>query len=726
MASPQSGSIRFTTCPLCEATCGLRIEVEGERVLSIRGDREDPFSRGHICPKAVALRDIHEDPDRLRRPLRRVGDEWQEVGWEEALGEVATRMHEIRSEHGRSAFATYLGNPTVHNLGAMLFVPLFLRALESRSIFSATSVDQLPHMVAARLLFGHRLLTPVPDVDRTSFLLILGANPIASNGSMMTVPDVGKRLRAVRERGGRIVVLDPRRTETAAVADEHLFIRPGTDALFLGAVLKELLHDGGIPDHLADLCDGLDRLHEAISWITPETAANFTGVEADAIRRLAADIREAPAAACYGRMGVSTQELGGLCQWLLIVINAITGNLDREGGVMFTRPAFDLIHGPSALTAGRGRFGSRSSRVRGLPDFASELPAAALAEEILEDGDQQIRGLLCFAGNPVLSTPNGRRLDHALESLEFMVSIDPYLNETSRHADYILPPVSPLERSHYDVAFHTLAVRNTAKYSPPVFEPPPDSRHDWQILLGLQDRLARLRGSGRVRRRALLGALHRLGPEGLLALGLRFGPRGAGLNPFSAGLSLRRLSKQPHGIDLGPLEPCLRERMPASHRRIDLAPELFVRDLERLRRSASSIGTDSASGDLALVGRRHVRDNNSWMHNFTRLMGGRSRCTLWMHPDDAAQRDIADGDEVTVTSRVGEVMVAVTLTDNVMSGVVSLPHGYGHGRDGVRLSVAAKHAGVSLNDLTDDQRVDECVGTAAFSGTPVRVARSSG
>ena len=715
-------AVVFKTCPLCEAMCGLRIEVENGSVQSIRGDCDDPFSRGHVCPKAVALTDIHTDPDRLQRPMLRNAHGWKEISWSEALDLAARGLHQVQKKNGRSSVAVYLGNPTVHNLGAMLFVPIFLRSFGSRSVFSATSVDQLPHMVAAQQMFGHRMLVPVPDLDRTDFLLILGANPVASNGSMMTAPDVARRLRAIRDRGGRIVVVDPRKTETAQASDEHVFIRPGTDALLLLAMLRIVLGEGAEIGPLADLCDGLEDLRDLAGDVDLELCATCTGIELPTIRRLASQLMEAPRAACYGRMGASTQAFGGLCQWLVTTLNTVTGNLDREGGAMFTEPAFDLVRGPRAFALGRGRLAQRVSRVRALPDFASELPVAALAEEMLEPGEGQIRGFVCFAGNPVLSTPNGSQLERGLQSLDFMISVDPYLNETSRHANLILPPTSPLEREHFDIAFHSLAIRNTAKYSPPVFEPSPDAQHDWQILHELQQRVVDLRAGKRLKNRVMANMLRRMGPAGLLDLGLRFGPRGPGLNPFSNGLTLKRLRRQPHGVDLGPLQSCLRNRLPSAHPRINLTPKACVDDVKRLWQTFRDQPGSFANSRLLLIGRRHVRDNNSWMHNTRRLMRGSPRCTLFMHPVDAGRLDLSDGDEATVRSRTGQVCVRVTVTDDVMPGVVSLPHGYGHSRPGIRLSVAEQHAGASINDLTDDQAVDELTGNAVLNGTPVSVS----
>lgn len=703
----------FHTCNLCEAMCGLAIDVEGGRITSIKGDPDDPLSRGHLCPKGVALQDVHEDPDRLRQPMRRTASGWEPVAWEEALDEAARGLHRVQSEYGSDAVATYLGNPSVHNLGALMFGPLLLRMLHTRNSYSATSVDQLPSHVAALLMFGHRMLLPIPDVDRTEYLLIVGANPIASGGSLMSAPGIGVRLEAIQKRGGKVVVVDPRRTETARVADEHLFIRPGTDALFLLGILHELLALGPRLGRLEEYTEGLEALRDVVRDVTPERTAPHTGIPAETVRRLARDILAAGSAICYGRVGVSTQPFGGLCAWLLSAINIVTGNLDRAGGAMFTRPAFDLVGGPGPLTASAGGFGRWKSRVRGLPEFSGELPVAALAEEILTPGERQIRALFTFAGNPVLSTPNGGQLDLALASLDFMVSIDPYLNETTRHAHLVLPPTTPLERGHYDLAFHALAVRNTARYSPPLFNPPPDARHDWQILLELWHRLGLLANGKRLKDEATYRLLRRIGPKGVLDAGLRLGPYG---------LSLKELARAPHGVDLGPLQPCLPDRLRG--KRIDLAPAPFVADVARLHETYPATGGQGRNGTLALIGRRNMRDNNSWMHNATRLMRGKSRCTLMVHPEDAAALQLADGDLADVSSRVGRVRVPVTVTDDVMPGVVSLPHGYGHGRAGVKLGVATRNAGVSVNDLTDDDALDALTGNAAFSGTPVRVGRA--
>ncbi len=703
----------FRTCTLCEAMCGIAIEHEAGRVLSIRGDREDPFSRGHVCPKAVALQDVHEDPDRVRRPLRRDGDAWRTIGWDEALHEAAERIAAIQEAHGRSAVALYQGNPTVHNYGAVLYGQVFARALRSRNLYSATSVDQLPSMLAALSMFGHQLLMPIPDVDRTDFMLILGANPVASNGSLMTAPGIERRLRALRGRGGRLVVVDPRRTETATIADRHLGIRPGTDVFLLSSLLQTIVADGlARPGRLAAFTDGLETIARAVAPFTPERTEPITGLAAADVRQLARDFAAAGRAVAYGRVGVSTQEHGALCCWLVNVLNVVTGNLDRAGGAMFTRPAVDLV-GLATRIGQRGHFDRRRSRVRGLPEFGGELPVAALAEEIETPGEGRIRALVTAAGNPVLSAPNGRRLDRALASLDFMVAIDVYRNETTRHAHLILPPTFALEHDHYDVVFHMLAVRNTAKYSPALFDAGPDARHDWQILLELARRLARAKGEAGFRVRLVHALLGRLGPRGAVDVLLRLGPYGL----FRGGLSIRALERAAHGVDLGPLTPLLPGRLATANRRIDLAPARMIEALERL-------AVPAADG-LVLIGRRDLRSNNSWMHNSDRLTKGRERCTLLMHPQDAAERGLADGACVRVRSRVGAIDVPLALDDAMTRGVVSLPHGWGHDRPGTRITLASRRPGASVNDLNDDARVDPLCGNAAFSGLPVEVTAAT-
>jgi anaerobic selenocysteine-containing dehydrogenase len=709
----------YRTCNLCEAMCGVEVEIDGEEVVSIRGDERDVFSRGHVCPKATALKDLYDDTDRLKQPVRRVGDRWEPISWDEAFTEVVDRVQQVQEEHGRDAVGVYLGNPNAHNFGTLVFGPPFLRSLGSKNRFSATSCDQLPLMLASYFMFGHQLLFPVPDVDRTDFMMLIGANPLASNGSIMAAPGIKKRLEAIGKRGGKVVVIDPRRCETARAADEHVFIQPGTDALFLLGLLHEVCAAGVDLGRISDSVKNADRVLELAKAYPPEQSEAVTGVSAETVKRLARELRAAPKAVLYGRVGACTQEFGGLCMWLINVLNAVTGNLDEPGGSMFSSPAIDVRGTVGGFGAGRGSYGRWKSRVRGLPEFGGELPAAVMAEEMLTEGEGRVRAMITIAGNPVLSTPNGSQLDQGYASLDFAVSIDFFINETSRHADIILPPVSPIQRSHYDLALYLTAVRNVAKYSPAPFALKDSELDDWQILTELSCRLA-ARRHGKLSKQYLTAkAAQKAGPERVLDIGLRLGAYGKRFNPLGTGLSLGKLKRNPHGIDLGPLQSTLPEVLPTQHGPIDLAPDLFVEDLDRLRARFLTAGSATTDGQLLLIGRRQLRSNNSWMHNSRRLMKGKSRCTIMINPDDAERLGVKSGDTVTLSSRVGKVSAPAQVTGDMMAGVVSLPHGFGHGRDGVQLSVATDHPGVSVNDLTDDQLIDVLSGNAAFSGVPV-------
>jgi len=697
--------------------CGVRVHLDGDHIVRIDGDPDDPLSGGHICPKGVALQDLHTDPDRLRQPVVRDGERFVAVSWERALDVAAAGLARVRAEHGADAVAVYQGNPTVHNYGNVLFGMQLVRALGTRNRFSATSVDQLPHHFASYHCLGHQLLLPVPDLDRTDLLLMLGANPAASNGSLMSAGDVKKRLKGIGERGGRLVLFDPRRTRTARMATEHHFIRPGTDALFLASMLWVIFAENWTrPGHID--WNGLERLRSAMAPYSPDRTAPITGISAERVRELAHALSHTERAVVYGRMGTSTQRFGAVCQWLILALNAVTGHLDTPGGAMFTTPAVDIVAGVFGM-AKPGSHGRWKSRVRGLPEVGGELPVSALAEEIVTPGEGQVRGLLTMAGNPVLSTPAGHTLSEALDGLDFMVSLDPYINETTRHADVILPPASPLTRDHYDLVFHALAVRNTAKWSPPMVSRPADERHDWEVMLGLEERLQQRSGLQIWGERKVRG---HLGPSGVLDLALRTGPYGGAWGV--GGLSLRVLKSAPHGIDLGPLEARLPDRLSTKDKTVWLAPEALLEDLPRLERLLEQ-GTGS-DPRLVLIGRRDLRSNNSWMHNSTRLVKGKKRCTLWIHPADAEALVLTDGDVAVVESRVGRVTVPIECTDALMRGVVSLPHGWGHGRKGVRLQVAAAHAGVSMNDLTDPSDLDQGCGNAVLNGVPVEVRPLAG
>jgi anaerobic selenocysteine-containing dehydrogenase len=738
-------ALHHRTCPFCEATCGLEIETEGREVMSVRGDARDVFSHGFICPKAYGIKQLHEDPDRLTAPLVRRDGELVETTLDEAFEEIDRRLTPILAEHGRNAVAAYVGNPNAHNLSALLYGPAWLRALGTHNIYTASTVDQMPKQVSAGLMFGTMLSIPIPDVDRCEHLLLLGANPLVSNGSLLTAPDMRGRLRRIRERSGKVVVIDPRRSRTADEADEHHFIRPGTDALLLAALVCTLVEEElEAPGRLAGLCQGLDRVRELMRGFPPEAVAETCGIPAAEIRRMARELAAADRAAVYARIGTCTQEFGTLASWLVDVLNVLTGNLDREGGAMFTRAAAGQRNSSGAPGSGRGvRFGRWASRVRGLPEVYGELPVACLAEEIDTPGDGQVRALITVAGNPLVSIPNSGRLERAVETLDFMLAVDIYINETTRHADVILPGPEPLEKSHYDLAFYQLAARNVANYSPAVMEG--DGPPEWELLLRLAgvvagqgpnadvEALDRLVIETLVRREVslpgspvaerdpgeLLNALEpRRGPERILDFMLRAGPYGEGFGNDPEGLTLELLERNPHGVDLGPLEPRLPDALRTPSGRIELAPEPIVDDLERLRAALRR----PRNGGLVLVGRRQLRSNNSWMHNLPALVKGKERCTMHVHPEDAERLGLEDGRRALLRSAAGELEAPVEITDAIMPGVVSIPHGWGHDAAGARLRVAAEHAGVNSNLLADESMVEPLSGNAILNGIPVEVA----
>jgi anaerobic selenocysteine-containing dehydrogenase len=739
--------VAYRTCPFCEATCGLELHLDGDDITLVRGDRDDVFSHGFLCPKGTALRQLEADPDRVRAPMVRRGDEWREVSWREAFDEVERGLAPILERDGRDAVAIYLGNPNVHNLSGLIYNRALIQALGSANVYSASTVDQMPKQVSAGLMFGAALSIPVPDIDRTDYLLMLGANPFASNGSLLTAPDLPGRLRALRARGGRLVVVDPRRTKTAEEADEHLFIRPGTDALFLAALVNVLFADDQVAlGHLAEHVQGLDEIEQLAKDFAPEAVATVCGIDAATIRRTAHELAAAPRAAVYARIGTCTQEFGTAASWLVDVLNVVTGNLDREGGAMFTEPAAGGANTGGTPGVGRGvRFGRRQSRVRGLREVFGELPVVCLAEEIETPGDGQIRALVTVAGNPALSTPDSRRLDQAIESLEFVVSVDIYRNETTRHANVLLPAPGVLPRGHYDLALYSLAVRNVANYSPPLVELGAGEMHEWETLLrlanivagqgagadphalddfvitGLVEKAVCRTGSNVEGRDAdeLLAALApRRGPERVLDFMLRTGPYGDGFGARPDGLSLSVLEANPHGVDLGALRPRLPGVLRTPTGKIELAPPMLLDDVDRLRSSLDR----HVNGDMVLVGRRDLRSNNSWMHNLDVLVKGKTRCTLHVHPDDATRLGLLDGGTARVASRTGTIDVPVQVTDAIMPGVVSIPHGWGHDADGVELRVAAEHAGVNSNVLADTSLVDPLSGNAVLNGIPVAVA----
>jgi anaerobic selenocysteine-containing dehydrogenase len=741
----------YRTCPLCEATCGLELTVDEEGIVKvIRGDRDDVFSAGFICPKGTTLGKLHSDPDRLRTPMlrRRSGDgrgELFEATWEEAFAAVESGLARIRGQHGNDAVAVYLGNPTAHGHTGPIFARPFIKSLGTRNIYSASTVDQMPRHVSCGLMFGKPLSIPVPDLDRTGYLLMLGANPHESNGSLCTAPDFPGRLERIIGRGGKVVVVDPRRTRTADAASEHLSIRPGTDALFLAALANAIVADGAVaPGRAGEFADGLERACDAVAPFTPEAVEHATGIDAGATRRIAAELSAAPSAAVYGRIGVHTTPFGTLASWATDLLCLMTGNLDREGGAMWPAPA----HSAEPLEpGGRGyRTGRWTSRVGAPPEANGELPVAVLSGEILTPGDGQVRALVTIGGNPALSTPDSGRLEEALESLEFMVCVDPALNETTRHADVILPPPSQLESSHYDLAFYSLSVRNVANWSPPLFEAsgPPEAEiltRLTMIAMGLGADADPQAGYDLALDTLLSKAVSTPGSpvEGrdpgelrtmvtgddpadqVLDVMLRLGRHGDGFGAVPDGLSLALLADEPHGIDLGALTPRLPNILATESGRIEVLPPQIEADLDRLASSMSD-----RRPELVLVGRRDLRSNNSWMHNVEVLVKGKPRCTLHVNPADARRHGLDDGQDAVVKSAVGELTVPVEVTDEVMAGVVSLPHGWGHDRPGTRMEVASRQPGVNSNVLTDPGPIDPLSGNASLNAIPVTLSQATG
>ncbi len=744
-------------CPLCEATCGLVLTVgqdeSGGRVTAARGDRDDVFSHGFVCPKGASFAELDNDPDRLRAPLVRRDGELVETGWDEALAVAVAGLAAAKAKTATSV-AAYLGNPNAHTIAGGLYTPQLVRALQTRHVFSASTLDQMPKQVACGYLYGNPFAFTVPDIDRTDHLVVIGANPLVSNGSVATTADFPGKLRALRRRGGRLTVIDPNRTRTAAAADRHLAPRPGTDGALLFAVVNVLFDEDLVDPNLGGLADhvtGIERVRAAALDFPPEAVAGHCGVAAEEIRALARDIAGASRScragdsgsrtAVYGRIGTSTVRFGTLTSWLVDVVNLLTGNLDRPGGAMF--PISPIGAAPRPPQPGRGfSVGRWHSRVSGAPEVAAELPTALLPEEIETPGAGQVRALVTVAGNPVLSAPDGPRLSAALDTLEFMVSIDPYLNETTRHADVILPPPPPSQSAHFDVALSGVATHTTARYSPPVL-PLPDGRPDEAQILSrltlgvlgigvdadpelvdaqiisatLGKAVADPHSPVAGRDVEELTALLTEGPgyERRLDMMLRLGPFGDGFGADPEGLTLARLKDNPHGIDLGPLAPRIPEVLRTPSGKVELAPEPILADVPRL---LDSLGEDPGDG-LLLIGRRHLRSNNSWMHNLPALAGGTNRCTLQIHPDDAARLGVTD--TAVITGPGGRLEVPVEITADIRPGVVSLPHGWGHTEPGTRMSVAAAQPGVNVNALLDDSLIEPLSGTAVLSGVPVRV-----
>ncbi|MEY2455895.1 MAG: hypothetical protein QOK06_989 [Acidimicrobiaceae bacterium] len=736
----QDRKIHLRTCPLCEAMCGLEVHVDGDRVALIRADRDDVWSKGFLCPKGTTLGHLHHDPDRLRAPVvrDRATDTWHEVTWDEAFRRCTELLSPVIAEHGIGAVTAYVGNPLAHAFSLSRYIGILIGMSGIPMIYSPGTVDQWPKNVSSYLMYGGMWTIPVPDIRRTELLVIMGANPQASQGSLLACPDVMGEIGAIRERGGQVVVIDPRRTGTADAADEWLPITPGTDAAFLLAVTQVLFADGLVDlGSVAESVDGVDELRALVADWTPERVAAATGISADRTRQLAHDLASTERAVVYGRIGLCNQEFGTLASWLVDVVNILTRHFDVPGGLMFPRPsAWPMTSLPiPGLEDGTPNFGRWMSRVRGAPEVLGHVPVSCLNEEIGTPGDGQIKALFTVAGNPVLSSPGGDRLDAVLPGLDCMISVDNWINETTRHADVILPGLSPLEQAHHDDLIWNFAVGSAAKYSAPVFAPEPGRPEEWEILIrlagacigmtaedcdvaliddGFFDAVAESQGLDGP---TLRSGYDHGGPERLLDLTLRTGAFGDRYGEVPDGLTLEKVKAAPHGIDLGPMVPRLSEVLRTAAGRVVLAPPYITADVPRL-----ADRLDRAADDLVLISRRHLRSNNSWMHNVPVLVKGKDRCTLLVHPDDAASRGLADGAVASVSSEAGTLEVPVEVTDEVMRGVVSLPHGWGHDRPGTRLSVAREHAGVNTNVLSPGDFVDVLSGNAAVNGIPVTVS----
>ena len=726
-------------CPLCEACCGLEIKVQDNKVISIRGHEADVFSAGYICPKAVALKDLHEDPDRLRSPLVKRNGAHVAVTWDEAFAEIERRLPSILAAHGRDAVGLVAGNPSAHKLGLLTYFPKLARALGTKNIFSTSSVDQIPKQLASGLMFGTWLSIALPDIARTDLLLVIGANPLASNGSMWTVPDFKGKAKALQARGGKLIVIDPRRTETAAVADAHHFIRPGADVFLLAAMVHTLFAENLVSlGAVKNWVTGVDEVRAAVAPFAPEAVAARCAIDAAAIRALARQLATTPRAAVYARIGTCTQEYGTLASWLADVLNVITGHLDVPGGAMFAKSATFAANTAGASGRGKGiTTGRRQSRVSGAPEVLGEFPINCIAEEIDTPGEGRMRALITIATNPVLSVPNGPRLSKALDSLDFMVSLDIYLNETTRHADVILPGPSPLEDLHFDVAFPQMSWRNHARYSPPVLPRTAGQPEEWQNLLRLAA-IAQGRGAGvdvtalddaqfaedaqrsfGAHADAVIAATQGLhGPLRGLDVALRAGPYGDGFGEKPEGLNLAKVmaANPTGGIDLGELQPRIPESLRTPSGKVELAPPLLIADLPR-----ALADLQRPAPDLVVIGRRDVRTNNSWMHNLPTLAKGPFRCTALVHPADAARLGLQEGAMAHMENAQGSLEVQVHVSDDIMPGVVSLPHGWGHDLPGAQLSVASQRPGVNLNALLDEKLRDPLSGNAVLSGVRVKM-----
>lgn len=738
--------LHVRSCPFCEAACGTCVTADHatRTILDVRGDQEDPFSQGFVCPKSYALTQLHSDPDRLRRPVRRRGSDWEEIGWEEAMDEAADRLKAIQKKHGANAVAYYLGNPSGHKAPFLLYGPLLIKALGTMQFYTPGTLDQIPKYVSASYMFGGPTIQPLADLDRTDHLIVIGNNPVVSQGSMMVAPGIRRRIEGIRKRGGKVVVIDPRRTETAQIADEYVAVRPGTDAYLLFAMIDTLAKEGLVRlGSVADHVKNLDELLRIAARFPADRVAAVTSIPAATIRNLAREFAAAPTAAIYGRTGTCTQRFGTITSWLIDALNTITGNLDRPGGNLFSGGGIPLgVLWEDNCKDGVFPVGRWYSRVKQLPEAIGMLPCAALADEMLVPGDGQVRGFVTQAGNVVLSNPNARKLQRAFEGLDFMLSLDIYINETTRHADIIIPGPSYVEHSDFAAVTAYETIRKFIKWSPPVFLPDGDTPHDWEIFVGLAARLkgvttaeieedyvreflATAINAGRPEARSISidEARQQVGDEPgadrLFDILIRGGPLGDAFGRVPDGLTLAKVKAHPHGLDLGPLDAgMVPDVLRTPDRKVDLAPPQITCDVARME---SEMGVLGKPGSMVMIGRRDIRSKNAWMHNIPLLAKGKERCTLLVHPEDAVRLGLRTGGKARLRTHIGALVAPVVVSDEIMPGVVSLPHGWGHQMGDTRQRVANAHSGVNANAIIDEADLDVPSGSTVLNGVPVEV-----
>ena len=706
--------LKYRTCHLCEAMCGLEIEVENNQVLSIKGHKEDIYSKGHICPKGVALKELHEDPNRLKKPVQRTENGWREISWTAAFDIVEKELKKIRKKDGNDAIATYTGNPTVHNTGTALTLYDTVNAINTKNRYASHSLDSVPVFLVNQMMFGHAMLAPVPDIENLDYFLIIGANPLASNGSFMSTPDIKGKIKRIKEKGGKVVVIDPRKTETAKKASEHYFIKPEMDVLLLLGIINEIFkRDIRRDDPCISYSKGLEDLKQLAQDYPIEIISPLTAISENNILQIVEDLIQSKSPVVYGRLGVNTQRFGTLCQWLITSINVLLGQLDKKGGLLFTLPAIDYV----TLMAHESKMFRYKSRLKEYGEIVGEYPTATMAEEMLTPGKGQIKALLSIAGNPARSAPNSTQVEEALQGLDFMVAVDMYINETTQYANIILPPAVGLETMHYSFVLHMVATQNTTKFSPPPLSIDAEQRYDWQIMTELQRRLF----DGNPIKSIQNYITSKISPKRKLDLALKTGPYGiwGGRRFKKDGLSLAKLEKIKEGVLLEELKPQLPKRLFTSDKKVNLAPDLFVKELENVKTLLSQ--NKHTDYPFTLIGRRHLRSNNSWMHNLPILQGGSRKCTAMIHPTDAAKLSLSNDQEVEVYSKLGSISIAVEITEDVIPGTISIPHGWGHAGKNIQLDVAQKDQGVNVNKLMDHERLDPLSYNMAFNGHPVGI-----